>query len=433
MALIFLAVDLLAFTSIYIFLDSILSTQSKNVFGIVYFLQYSSVFILILLFIGGYSTKILWSVTNNFKHIIILTAAMPFIFSLFLIQSNLVNIGNANFLNLLYATFFFIFSFRLIALFLIRYLKIFADKILILGDKTNLNLYTKYKYLDVHQIIGTTSYEEDPYFLNKISKEIKHVDRVILDFKSTKESDRFANIVSATSNNIEIIRQLSRLPISSIDNFDEFQTVKLKTYGSDFIEIQTKRVIDIFIVIVASPLWIPIIFISAILIKIDSPGPVFFKQKRIGLRNEFFYIYKFRSMFDDQTDHNGSKLTERNDPRITTFGKFLRNSSLDELPQLFNVLRCEMSLVGPRPSTLEAKAGGKNYWDKFPDYWRRHMILPGMTGLAQIRGLRGNTFTQDDLLKRYKADIEYLESKSLLLDFKILILTFTTLFSKDSF
>ena len=92
-----------------------------------------------------------------------------------------------------------------------------------------------------------------------------------------------------------------------------------------------------------------------------------------------------------------------------------------------------MSLVGPRPSTLEAKAGGKNYWDKFPEYWRRHMILPGMTGLAQIRGLRGNTFTKEDLLMRYKADIEYLDNGSILLDIKIIIYTFVSLFSDESF
>jgi polysaccharide biosynthesis protein PslA len=395
---------------------------------------YAVAFVLVLLLIGGYSKNTVNSVSRNFKLIAVTTISMPFAFNLLLYQLGISNIASSSFINLLYVSFFTILVMRLVFILFIRYSRFFKTKILIIGDGDKKNLFQKYEYLNVNDLINSNIIpEEDPFFLNVIARSVKNFDRVILDFKKIKDADKYANIVSSTSNNTEILRQLSRLPVSSIISFNGYQTLKLKTYGSDFKSIALKRFFDLSLVILSFPLWFIVLSVCAILIKIDSPGPIFFKQKRIGLRNEFFYIYKFRTMYDEFTDPNGSKLTEKNDARVTKIGKFLRKSSLDELPQLINILQFQMSLVGPRPSTLEAKAGGRNYWDKFPDYWRRHMILPGMTGLAQIRGLRGNTFTKDDLYLRYQADIEYLDNSSVFLDIKIIIYTFFSLFSDESF
>ena len=198
-------------------------------------------------------------------------------------------------------------------------------------------------------------------------------------------------------------------------------------------DVVKKRIFDLVLVSLSLPIWLPLLIICGILIKISSNGPIFFIQKRIGYNNQFFNILKFRSMYYHNTDKDGSKLTEHNDPRVTSFGKLLRKSSLDELPQILNVLFGQMSLVGPRPHALAAKAGDKLYWEATSNYWHRHKVLPGITGLAQLRGFRGNTFNEEDIQNRVSADIEYLNNWSLVSDVRILLLTFFTLFSNKSF
>jgi len=167
---------------------------------------------------------------------------------------------------------------------------------------------------------------------------------------------------------------------------------------------------------------------AALIIRRDSPGAALFPQLRIGIRNSRFVMWKFRTMqqHEQETDH----LTQAkpHDRRITHVGAFLRHHSLDEVPQLFNVLRGEMSLVGPRPHAPGTCAGDVPFEMVSPFYQARHRVLPGMTGLAQVRGLRGETDTQDKLLRRLEADLEYIENWSLWLDLKILIRTFASVF-----
>ncbi len=161
----------------------------------------------------------------------------------------------------------------------------------------------------------------------------------------------------------------------------------------------------------------------AILIKLDSPGPVFFRQPRIGLHGKRFFIWKFRTMYADNTDIGGVQLTQRGDSRVTPIGAVLRRTSFDELPQLFNVLVRHMSLVGPRPHPLYAKAGELCYEDAVSHYHRRHAVLPGITGFAQVNGWRGDTDTIHKIEQRVKYDLMYIERWSLLLDIKIILLT----------
>jgi Undecaprenyl-phosphate glucose phosphotransferase len=178
----------------------------------------------------------------------------------------------------------------------------------------------------------------------------------------------------------------------------------------------------------------PLMIAIAVAIKLDSRGPVLFRQKRYGFNNELIEVFKFRSMFADRCDATASKLVTRDDPRVTRVGRFIRKTSIDELPQLFNVLFGNLSLVGPRPHALEAKAAGDLY-DKVVDgYFGRHKVKPGITGWAQINGWRGETDTPEKILKRVECDIYYIENWSLLLDAYILLKTpFALLKSDDAY
>ncbi len=167
----------------------------------------------------------------------------------------------------------------------------------------------------------------------------------------------------------------------------------------------------------------PLMLLIAILIKLDSPGPVFFRQKRYGFNNQLIDVWKFRSMYADKTDSRADQLTRRNDPRVTRVGAFLRRTSLDELPQFINVVRGEMSIVGPRPHALAAKAGVLLYQDAVKYYDARHRVKPGITGWAQVNGWRGETDTVEQIKKRVEHDIYYIEHWSILLDLQIIVRT----------
>lgn len=193
-----------------------------------------------------------------------------------------------------------------------------------------------------------------------------------------------------------------------------------------------KRALDIAAsaagILVLSPVLIGI----AIAVKATSRGPVLFRQPRVGYRNSTFDIFKFRSMYTDRCDLTGVAQTTENDPRITPVGRFLRRTSLDELPQLLNVLRGDMSLVGPRPHVAGMLACGVPYEELAPDYDRRHDVRPGITGLAQVNGYRGPTTTRDAALGRVRYDIQYVENYSFWGDVKIILKTVANEFKGGS-
>jgi Undecaprenyl-phosphate glucose phosphotransferase len=195
-----------------------------------------------------------------------------------------------------------------------------------------------------------------------------------------------------------------------------------------------KQIEDWMVAIVALAALAPAMLLIALAIKIDSPGPVLFRQKRYGFNNQLIEVLKFRTMRRDQCDANGAILTTRDDPRITRLGRFLRRSSLDELPQLFNVLCGEMSIVGPRPHAIEAKAADRLYQDIVTGYAARHKVKPGITGWAQVNGWRGPTDTEDQIVKRVAHDLWYLENWSIYFDIKIIVMTiFAGLFGKNAY
>ena len=168
----------------------------------------------------------------------------------------------------------------------------------------------------------------------------------------------------------------------------------------------------------------PIMLITAIAIKLDSRGPVLFRQKRYGFNNELIEVYKFRSMYVDQCDATASKLVQKGDPRVTRVGAFIRKTSIDELPQLFNVVfKGNLSLVGPRPHAVHAKAADRLYDEAVDGYFARHRVKPGITGWAQINGWRGETDTNEKIQRRVEHDLYYIENWSVLFDLYILART----------
>ena len=186
---------------------------------------------------------------------------------------------------------------------------------------------------------------------------------------------------------------------------------------SNMLNAFSKRCIDIFGALVALLLFSPVMAVTALAIKMTSPGPLIFRQERIGYQNKPFYMYKFRSMVVQDATKEKSGWTTKNDPRVTGVGKFIRKTSIDELPQLVNVLRGDMSLVGPRP---ERPQFVDKFKEEIPRYMVKHQVRPGLTGWAQVNGFRGDT----SIRGRIEHDLYYIENWSLGFDFKILFLTF---------
>jgi Undecaprenyl-phosphate glucose phosphotransferase len=180
-----------------------------------------------------------------------------------------------------------------------------------------------------------------------------------------------------------------------------------------------KRIVDVVGSLMGIVITSPIMLLSALLIKLTSPGPVIFKQERVGLHNKPFHMYKLRTMERQAPGEEKKAWTVRNDPRVTPVGKFLRRTSLDELPQLFNILRGDMSLVGPRP---ERPLFVDKFKEEIPRYMVKHQVRPGLTGWAQVNGLRGNT----SIRKRIEYDIYYIENWTMWFDMKIIFMTFFT-------
>jgi Undecaprenyl-phosphate glucose phosphotransferase len=185
---------------------------------------------------------------------------------------------------------------------------------------------------------------------------------------------------------------------------------------SNTFNMMVKRVMDIVGSILCIILFSPVMLLTAILVKATSRGPLIFTQERVGLHNRPFKMYKFRSMEVQSKKEEQKGWTVKNDPRITKVGSFIRKTSIDELPQLFNVLKGDMSLVGPRP---ERPQFVEKFREEIPRYMVKHQVRPGMTGWAQVNGYRGNT----SIRKRIEHDLYYIENWTVGLDIKILFLT----------
>jgi Undecaprenyl-phosphate glucose phosphotransferase len=195
-----------------------------------------------------------------------------------------------------------------------------------------------------------------------------------------------------------------------------------------------KRCEDLILASLALTALAPLMLALAVAIKLDSAGPVLFRQKRYGYNNRLIEVYKFRSMYHHRSDANAERQTTRDDDRITRIGRFIRKTSLDELPQLFNVLLGSMSMVGPRPHATATKAAGILFEDAVQEYTARHRVKPGITGWAQVNGYRGETDTLEKIEKRVEFDLEYIENWSVWFDLYILFRTIpAVLFTREAY
>lgn len=254
---------------------------------------------------------------------------------------------------------------------------------------------------------------------------------------------------SAESRIGQIVRNLRRLPvnvllvpdmvafrhahnrITEVGGLPMFNVSKIPLSGwSPMI----KRLEDLLLAGLALLVLAPLMLVLALAIKLDSPGPVFFRQKRYGYNNRLIEVFKFRSMFHHQRDAHAERQTTRDDDRITRVGRFIRRTSLDELPQLFNVLLGSMSMVGPRPHATATKAAGILFEDAVQEYTSRHRVKPGITGWAQVNGYRGETDTLEKIEKRVEFDLEYIENWSVWFDLYILLRTVpAVLFTQEAY
>ncbi len=264
---------------------------------------------------------------------------------------------------------------------------------------------------------------------NKLINDARngHIDDIVIALPSNRV-ERIQQIVDKLDvlpTNINLSPDISELTFghSVRTSYGDLHLLNLRKRPMEgwrqFVKFLEDRIIAALIFLMI----LPVMTVIAILIKLDSKGPVLFAQNRYGFNNKLIKVYKFRSMYSDKTDANAEKLVTRNDSRITKIGAFLRRTSLDELPQFINVLKGEMSIVGPRPHALKASAAGRLYDDIVDDYAKRHRVKPGITGWAQINGWRGETDTEEKILKRVEYDLEYIENWSLTFDLKIIFKT----------
>ncbi len=193
-----------------------------------------------------------------------------------------------------------------------------------------------------------------------------------------------------------------------------------------------KRAFDIVFSVAGIALFSPVFLLTALAIKLDSKGPIIFRQKRHGFNNEIIDVYKFRSMYTEQCDPTARNAVIKDDPRVTRVGRFIRKTSIDELPQFFNVLRGSLSLVGPRPHAIAAQAHSRLYHEVVDGYFARHKVKPGVTGWAQINGWRGEVDNDDKIRMRTEYDLQYIENWSLLFDLRILLLTPVSLLNMEN-
>ena len=273
----------------------------------------------------------------------------------------------------------------------------------------------------------------DPLMLDRLAKHLRGVDRVVIACPPERRHLWAMLLKGSSVNGFIIAEEMDALAPIGIGTVAGRPTLAVACAPLDLGRRVAKRGLDLALTVPGLLFLAPLLVVTAIAIKLDSGGPIFFLQPRVGQGNRIFLTYKFRSMKADRLDAAGNRSTSKDDDRVTRVGRFIRSSSIDELPQLLNVLRGEMSLVGPRPHALGSLAGTELFWEVDERYWHRHALKPGLTGLAQVRGYRGETREREDLANRLRADLEYLAGWTIWRDVSILASTIRVLVHKNAY
>lgn len=284
------------------------------------------------------------------------------------------------------------------------------------------------------EVEGINPERSDPTGVARLGNLLAGYDKVVVICADRDRANAWSLMLKAFDIKAEVVPP-DGLPLGAIGvgRFDNRPTLIVNRGQLSLASRVKKRLVDILLSAIALILLAPLLVVVALAIRLDSPGPILFRQLRVGYGNRPFEIYKFRSLRHEAEDRHGNRSVSVGDSRVTRVGAFIRRTSIDELPQLFNVLLGHMSLVGPRPHALGSRAGEKLFWEIDPNYWQRHALKPGITGLAQIRGFRGETQEQKDLTQRLNSDIEYLEGWTLWRDFRIMIGTIRVLMHNKAF
>ena len=250
---------------------------------------------------------------------------------------------------------------------------------------------------------------DDPLMLDRLAQVLDSCERVVVSCPPERRG-AWSRMLAGANADVEMIApELDIVGALGLRRHGGHSTLLVGCGPLRLRDRVTKRLFDTGFSAAVLVLLLPVLAAIALAIRIESAGPVLFRQQRLGRGNRLFHILKFRTMRSDVTDHSGSRSASRDDDRVTRVGRFLRRTSLDELPQLLNVLKGEMSIVGPRPHPLGCTADDELFWNIDEHYFDRHSIKPGITGLAQVRGFRGATEKKDDVTNRLRADLEYLE------------------------
>lgn len=283
------------------------------------------------------------------------------------------------------------------------------------------------------QVAALRSDLDDPYMLNRLGTLLRHYDRVVISCAPERKVEWAQVLKGANIQGEIIVPEIGELGPLAVHQMSGVTTVVVSRGPLDLPSRAKKRALDIALTVPVLIALLPVLIVVAIAIRLDSSGPIFFRQERMGRGNRIFHILKFRSMRVETSDSDGTRSASRDDDRITRIGRFIRRTSIDELPQLINVLLGEMSLVGPRPHALGSLAGDELFWRVDRQYWHRHALKPGITGLAQVRGFRGATEHRRDIVNRLEADLEYLQGWSLMRDLGILAKTAQVLVHKNAY
>ena len=273
----------------------------------------------------------------------------------------------------------------------------------------------------------------DPFLLHRLAAELSHVDDVVVACPPERRV-RWSTVLKGLGVNGQLLcPELSDVGLLKPHEDVDWPLLRVSVGPLGIRNRLVKRTFDLILAVPVVVALTPLLLFVALAIKLDSPGPVLFRQVRVGRYNRLFSVLKFRSMRATASDADGTTSTEREDPRVTRVGRVIRATSLDELPQLLNVIWGDMSLVGPRPHALASRAGEDLFWDVDRLYWTRHCVKPGITGLAQVRGFRGATHQSSDLVSRLRSDLEYVTGWSLWRDVAIVAKTVFVLVHRNAY
>ncbi len=282
---------------------------------------------------------------------------------------------------------------------------------------------------------GLNPGSHDPFMLDRLGKLLRNQDKVVVTCPMERRGD-WAFLLKSAGVYGEIVsepaHELGAVGVHRYDDLD--RTTLVVSTGPLALRARIlKRLFDLAVAGGALIALSPLLILVAALIKLEDGGPVLFVQRRLGRGNQFFEMFKFRSMREEKLDHAGERSASRDDDRVTRIGAFIRRTSIDELPQILNVIKGDMSIVGPRPHALGSRANNKYFWDIDRKYWQRHCLKPGLTGLAQVRGHRGATELESDLTDRLQSDLEYIAGWSLTRDLGIVLRTVRVLTHENAF